>query len=392
MKARLITEGIYWMGAIDWDRRLFDAFMPLPDGTSYNAYLVRGSEKTALIDTVDCSMGFTLLSQLRDIPKMDYIIIQHAEQDHAGALPQVIERFDNAEVLTTPSGRDMILELFCVPEARIRTVADGDVVSLGDKNLKIVYTPWVNWPECFMTYVTEEKILFTSDFFSSHLAATDLFADDQYRTREAAKRYYAGLLMPFRKLIRKNLEKIREYQVELIAPHHGLLYDQPLFIMESYLDWTSDIPKNNVVIPYVSMYGSTESMAQYVTTALAEQGVKVFPFNMLTADVGKMAMALVDAATIVFGTPTVNFGPHPEIYYGAHLADSLRPKTRFASIIGSYGWRSEAVEQVSELLPNLHVEILPPVLAKGYPKEEALRGLDNLAGSIAEKHLENGFI
>lgn len=392
MKARKINESIYWMGAIDWDRRLFDALIPLPDGTSYNAYLVQGSEKTVLLDTVDPTMVDVLLSQLASVPKVDYIVAHHAEQDHSGAIPHVLEMYEDAKVLTTPKGKGMLVDHLCIPEGQVIAVEDGEVLSLGDKTLEFIFTPWVHWPETMVTYLQEECILFSCDFFGSHLATTDLYVTDEARVYEAAKRYYAEIMMPFRKVIQKNLDKIGSREIALIAPSHGPIYDRPAFIVNAYRDWVSEKPQNIVVLPYVSMHGSTKKMVEYLVDALTERGITVYQFDLVVTDIGKLAIALVDAATIVIGTPTVHVGPHPLVFYAAHLANALRPKLKFASIIGSYGWSSKAIEQIAGLIPNLKVEILSPVLCKGFPRESDFDALDELAAAIAGKHKEHNLI
>jgi flavorubredoxin len=389
VKPKKIRENVYWMGAVDWDRRLFDALIPLPDGTSYNAYLIQGSEKTALLDAVDPSMVDVLLFQLEGVQNIDYVIAHHAEQDHSGVIPKVLEKYQNAKVLTTPKGKGMLIDLLCIPGERFVTVDDRETLSLGDKTLEFIYTPWVHWPETMSTYLWEDKILFSCDFFGSHLATSDLYVTDEARVYEAAKRYYAEIMMPFRKAIQKNLEKIKGYEIGLIAPSHGPVYDRPAFIIDAYRDWISDDPKNVLVLPYVSMHGSVAKMAQYLVGALVEKGITVYQFNLAATDIGKLAIALVDAATIVIGTPTVHIGPHPNVFYAAHLANALRPKLRFASVIGSYGWSSKAVEQIADLIPNLKVEILDPVLCRGFPREADFKALDNLAATIAEKHKEH---
>ena len=392
MKARKIDEGIYWMGAIDWDRRLFDSLIPLPDGTSYNAYLVQGSEKTVLLDTVDPSMADILLSQLASVPRVDYIVAHHAEQDHSGAIPRVLERYEDAKVLTTPKGKGMLIDLLCIPERRVIAVEDGEVLSLGDKTLEFIFTPWVHWPETMVTYLRQERVLFSCDFFGSHLATTDLYVTDEARVYEAAKRYYAEIMMAFRKMIQRNLDKIGSREIALIAPSHGPIYDRPAFIVNAYQDWTSEEPQNIVVLPYISMHGSTRAMVEYLVSALAERGITVHQFDLAVTDIGKLAIVLVDAATIVIGTPTVHVGPHPLVLYAAHLANALRPKLRFASIIGSYGWSSKAIEQIAGLIPNLKAEILSPVLCRGFPRESDFDALDKLAAAIARKHEEHNLL
>jgi flavorubredoxin len=241
------------------------------------------------------------------------------------------------------------------------------------------------------TYLREEKILFSCDFFGSHIATTDLYAIDQGRVYEAAKRYYAEIMMPFRKIIAKNLDKIRNLDIDLIAPSHGPIYDRPDFILDAYRDWGSDEPKNVVVIPYISMHGSTNRMVEYLVRMLSERGVSVHQFDLAVTDIGKLAMTLVDAATIVVGTPTVRVGAHPLAAYAAFLANILSPKARFASVIGSYGWSTKAVEQIAGLIPNLKVEVLEPVLCKGRATEPVFESLERLADTIASKHRENKF-
>jgi flavorubredoxin len=392
MKARQIKTNVCWVGAIDWDRRLFDALIPLPDGTSYNAYMVQGSQKVALIDTVDPSMTEVLMAYLEDVPAIDYVIANHAEQDHSGSIPQVLAKYTNAKVVTTPKGKDLLMALLLVPEDRFITVNDGETLSLGDKTLEFIHAAWVHWPETMLTYLREDKMLFPCDLFGSHLATTDLYVSNEGQVYEAAKRYFAEIMMPFRTSIEKHLERLNRYKIDVIAPSHGPMYDKPSFILEAYRSWVFDPPKNIVVLPYISMHGSTQKMVEYFVGALADRGVTVKQFNLAVTDIGKLAMALVDAATMVIGTPTVLVGPHPSIAYAAFLANALRPRIQFISIIGSYGWGSKAVEQLTAMIPNLKAEVLSPVTSKGLPGEEDLRSLDNLASTIATKHKERGFV
>jgi flavorubredoxin len=392
MKARKIKDRIYWMGSVDWDRRLFDSLVPLPDGTSYNAYLIEGSEKTVLLDSVDPAMADELLGQLEGVTKIDYIISHHAEQDHSGTIPQVLEKYPAAKLISTHRAKGMLIDLLRIPDESFITVEDGEILSLGDKTLKFIHTPWVHWPETMVTYLEEDRILFSCDFFGSHIAATDLYVTDEGRVYEAAKRYFAEIMMPFRNVIEKNLEKLASYDIEMIAPSHGQIYPRPAFIIDAYRDWILGPPRNTVVLPYVSMHESTKQMVDYFVSALVERGVGVEQFNLEVTDIGKLAMALVDAATIVVGTPTILAGPHPYAAYAAFLANALRPKTKFLSIIGSYGWGGKTVETLAGMIPNLKVEVIDPVLCKGVPSEDDFKALDELAAAIAEKHKEHNLI
>jgi flavorubredoxin len=393
MKPREISRGVYWLGAIDWDRRLFDALIPLPDGTSYNSYLIKGSEKTVLIDAVDPAMVDVLVDNLDQlqVEKIDYVIANHAEQDHSGAIPQVLEKYPEAQVVVTPKCKELLMNLLLIPERRLRIVDDKEAISLGDKTLEFLHAPWVHWPETMLTYLREDRILFPGDLFGSHLATTDLYVTDGGQAYEAAKRYYAEIMMPFRSNIEKHLEKLKDYTIDVIAPSHGPLHNKPEFILSAYRSWVGDEPENIVVLPYISMHGSTRRMVEYLVGALVQRGVTVKQFDLAATDIGKLAMALVDAATVVIGTPTVMVGPHPNVAYAAFLVNALRPKLRFISIIGSFGWGSRAVEQLAAMIPNLKAEILEPVLAKGFPREADFKALDNLAESIARKHKEAHF-
>jgi len=386
VQARKIGVGIHWVGAIDWDRRLFDELIPLPDGTSYNAYLVKGSEKIALIDTVDPAKADVLLARLKDVPRLDYLIVQHVEQDHSGSVQAVLDRYPQARVVCTPKATGMIVDHLGVAEDRITAVESGETLCLGDRTFEFIHAPWVHWPETMLTYLREDRVLFTCDLFGSHLATTDLYAKDRERVYEAAKRYYAEIMMPFRTTIEKHLEMLKPYEISTIAPSHGPLYDDPTFILDAYRTWVLDPPRNLVVLPYTSMHGSTAVMVEHLTAALVERGVTVEPFNMTVTDLGRLAITLVDAATVVFGAPTVLTGAHPNVVTAAYLTNALRPKLKHASVIGSYGWGGKAPEQLKGLMGSLKVEWLEPVMCRGLPAAQDLDTLNRLADTIAERH------
>jgi flavorubredoxin len=370
MSIRKLKPDIYSVGAIDWDRRLFDELIPLPEGTSYNAYLINNLEHLG-------------------IKNIDLVISHHAEQDHSGSIPVILNRYENAKVVTNPKCKSMLMDLLSIPDEKFITVNDGETLSLGNKTLQFIYTPWVHWPETMSTYLLEDKILFSCDFFGSHLASGELLAKDNPQVYRSAKRYYAEIMMPFRAIISKNLDKLKDLDIKVIAPSHGPVYDEPKLILDAYRDWVSDEVKNEVVLPYVSMHGSTKKMVEYLVDALMQRGIGVKPFDLTRTDIGELAMALVDTATVVIATPTVLSGAHPSAAYAAFLTNALRPKAKFVSLIGSFGWGGKTLEQTKALLGNLKAEILKPVLVKGYPKAEDLEKLDALADEIILKHKEH---
>ncbi|MEF8873710.1 MAG: FprA family A-type flavoprotein [Candidatus Thermoplasmatota archaeon] len=394
MAVRKLVDQIYEVGAEHHDRELFDELIPLPNGTSYNAYLIIGSEKTALLDTVDPSKEAKLFKNLDklDIDEIDYIVSHHAEQDHSGSIPAVLERFPEAEVVTNSKCKKALLDHLHVPEDKVRVMENNEELSLGDKSLEFISMPWVHWPETLVTYLKEKNILFSCDFFGSHLATSNLYVQNQKKVYLSAKRYYAEIMMPFRESIKGHLAKIDDMDIDIIAPSHGPIYRDPEFILEAYEEWVDDKTQEEVIVPYVSMHGSTEKMVEHFVDYLIDNGVSVSPFNLTTTDLGQLAMSLVDASTVVIGSPTVLVGPHPKAVYAAHLFNSLRPKTRYASLIGSYGWGGRMPEQIKDSLGNFQGEFLEPVVSKGLPSDEDMKKIEELADKIIEKQKKDGLV
>lgn len=394
MKENQIKQDIFYVGAIDSERRIFDELIPLPDGTTYNSYIIKGSEKTVLIDSVDPDKRDVLFDNLdkAGVERIDYIVAQHGEQDHSGSIPFLLDAYPMAKVITNAKCKAELMDLLLIDESIFIVVEDGQEISIGSKTLRFIFTPWVHWPETMSTYVPEDKILFSCDFFGSHLAKDSLYTDNPQDIYIPAKRYYAEIMSPFRSVIRKNLEKIAGLEIEIIAPSHGPLHKGKDFIFGCYKDWASEALKNEVLVAYISMHGSTSKIAEYFISALEKRNITVRAFNLADADIGEIAMALVDAATAVIGSPTVLAGTHPKAIFAAFLVKALRPKTKFLSVIGSFGWGGKMVEQLADLLGSVGAEILEPVLVKGFPKEEDFKMLDSLADKILQKHKELGLI
>jgi flavorubredoxin len=394
MKENQIKQDIFYVGAVDSERRIFDELIPLPEGTTYNSYIIKGSEKTVLIDSVDPTKKDVLFDNLgkASVEKIDYIIAHHGEQDHSGSIPFLLEAYPAAKVVTNAKCKSELVDLLLIDEGKFIVIEDGQEISIGNKTLRFIFTPWVHWPETMVTYIPEDKILFSCDFFGSHLAMDKLYFDNPEDNYIRAKRYYAEIMSPFRSVIRKNLEKITDLDIEIIAPSHGPLHKGKDFIFGCYRDWASEDVKNEVLIAYISMHGSTEKITDYFIKALEKRKITVRAFNLADADIGEIAMALVDAATAVIGSPTVLAGTHPKAIFAAFLVKALRPKTKFLSVIGSYGWGGKMVEQLADMLGSVGAEILEPVLVKGFPKEADLKLLDNLADKIVQKHTGLGIV
>lgn len=388
MGAEQIRSRIYYVGVRDWEARLFDQLIPLPDGTSYNSYLIQGSDRTALIDAVDPKGASQLLANLQqlNLERLDYLVVNHAEQDHSGSISAVLSRYPEATVVCNKQCRKFLLSLHDISPERIDTIKHKDTLSLGDLTLQFLFNQWVHWPETMSTYLLEERILFSCDLFGSHLAVSELFYPDECRLLEAAKRYYAEIMMPFRGYIKKHLRSFSEISIDLIAPSHGPLYAQPSLIVDAYGEWISDKVSNAVLIPYVSMHGSVQAMVEYLTEALIRRGLKVVPFNIVEGDIGQLAIEAVDAASLVVGTSVMLYRPHPHAAFAAQLLNALKPKTRFAAVIGSYGWSSGALHDVKEMLSQLSVEFLSEVFSEGHPTQATLEQLDQLAETLWQRH------
>ncbi len=394
MKFQEIKNGIYYCGLNDCDRRIFDELIPLEHGTSYNSYLVKGSEKTAIIDTMYPPKTKEYIKRLTEnqVGKVDYIVANHGEQDHSGSIPALLEKYPNAIVVTNPKVAENIKSMLHVPAEKIKIIADGEELSLGDKTLKFIFAPGVHWPDTMFTYIKEDNVICTCDFLGAHYTFSDIFAVESEELTKSAKRYYAEIMMPFRMMCKKYTQMIKDMNVDMILPSHGPVYTNPAYILDLYADWTSDLPKNLVALPYVSMYESTKEMIDYLAEKLEAKGINTFKFDIVDDDLGDLAMALVDAATIVMGTSMVLAGPHPMAVNVAYLAAVLRPKAKFASLVGSYGWGGNLFGLIADLLKPLKLDLIEPLQVKGKPTEEDLKKLDAMAEQIYEKHKSIGIV
>lgn len=389
-----IKNSIYYCGLNHRERKLFDELIPLPMGTTYNSYLIKASEKTVLVDTMYPQKTQEYIKNLEaaGVNHIDYIVCNHGEQDHSGSLPALLEKFPKAVILTNEKCKDLVQSMLLIDEKHFQVVKDGEEISLGDKTLKFIFAPWVHWPDTMFTYIKEDKVIFTCDFLGSHFPFENIFAPESPELLLSAKRYYAEIMMPFRKFCHKYVSLLKTMDIELILTSHGPAYQNPDFILNEYEQWASDNCKNEVIIPYVSMYESTKEMVDYLEQKLTEKGLIVKPFDVVNEDLGELAMELVDAATVVFGSSMVLAGPHPAAVTAAYLAGLLRPKTKFVSFIGSYGWGGILTEKLEQALSALKCEKLPPVIVKGKPKGEDFSKLDILAQEIFEKHKAIGLL
>ncbi len=393
MSVLTICDHVLEVGAAHPDRKLFDCLMPTPHGTTYNAYLIIGDSKTALIDAVDPEKVDVLMQNLTDagVERLDYLINLHTEQDHSGSNAAVMRRFPGVQLVAGAKARDLAVTHLHIPEDKIMVVKEGDTLDLGNKTLRFMMIPFAHWPDNTMAYLEEDRILFSSDLFGSHYATVKAFSTSSAEQLLAAKTYFAEIMMPFRPHIAKYTARVRELAPRLIAPAHGPVWYDPDNILGKYEKWTSDKVKPIVAIPYISMHDSTRVMVDRLAVKLSENGISIICRDLgsqpdsLTIETGHFIADLVDAAAIVLATPTVLAGPHPNMAYAALVANAMRPKTRFMGVMGSYGWGSKAVEVIESLTSNLKAERLECLMVKGLPTQDDLERIDAYAADLAAK-------
>jgi len=386
-----IVEGVYWVGARDWNRRMLDALIPLPNGTTYNAYLIIGSNKKALIDTVNPGFEKELedkVAQVVNPTDIDYVIMNHAEPDHAGSIPYIMALNTKAKLVTTAKGAKMAQIFYKVPEERIIAVRDGETLDLGGKTLQFIEAPMLHWPETMFTYLKENKILFPCDFFGSH-AAKGLYDDEIEELLVFAQRYYGEIMMPFRVMGQKALEKIKDLPIDVIAPSHGPIHRNPARILNVYRIWSNGETKQKAIVVYVSMWGSTEKMIKPIVDTLTSEGIEVALYNLTVSDIGDVAKDLVDSRVIVLGAPTVLGGAHPLAVYVAYLVKALKPPAKFGAVLSSYGWGGGAIKNIQEVIGPSKLEIVGALEINGPPSEEDIKQIVDLGKTIANKIKES---
>jgi len=382
-----IARDVFWVGSKDWNRRMFDALVPLPQGTSYNAYLVKGKEKTALIDTVN--PGFEKefeekINLVSSLEKLDYLIMNHAEPDHSSAIRYIMDRAPDSVLVTTDRGVKMASLYHDLPDTRIKVVAEGDSLELGGKTLHFIEAPWLHWPETMFTYLPEDEVLFPCDFFGAH-TAQGVYDEDLEDLIPLAKRYYGEIMMPFGKMGAKALAKIKDLNIKIIAPSHGPIYKNPRRILEPYAKWTAGETENKALIVYVSMWGSTELMVRTIAETLLKEGIDVVMYDLAVSDTGDIARELVDSRAIILGAPTVLAGMHPLALYGTYLVKALNPPAKYGVILGSFGWGGGALKQAGEILVPSKMEVVGTLQVKGKPREEDLKKVEEIGRELAQK-------
>ncbi|MCD4792852.1 MAG: FprA family A-type flavoprotein [Bacteroidales bacterium] len=387
MKIKEIKENIFSVGAIDRDVRNFHGYLT-QRGTTYNAYLVI-DEKITLIDTVKANFADNLISRIKQIidpSKIDYIISNHVEQDHSGAIPKILEYAPNATIITCPNG-DKGLRAHYKKDWNFKIVKTGDKVSLGKRSLEFVLTPMVHWPDNMVAYMPEEKILFSNDSFGQHYASSERFDDECPLDIiiEEAKKYYANIVLPYGKQVQKELEAASALDIEMIAPSHGVIWRSNINkIIPLYQKWSKNETIKKAVIVYDTMWKSTEIMANALQEVFEEKDFSTSVRNLQFNHISDIMTELIDAEYICVGSPTLNSTMMPSVAGFLTYMSGLAPKGRKAISFGSYGWGGKTMDEINNFFEKTGFDIIASEKIKYIPGEEELEQFKKL---LSEKIL-----
>jgi flavorubredoxin len=380
MKAVEIKENIYWVGGIDWDLRDFHGYLT-QRGSTYNAYLII-DEKITLIDTVKHYLYDEMIERISDIidpTKIDYIISNHVEMDHSGGLPKLMEVATNAKLITSPKGKAGLIAHY-KKDWDFQIAKSGESLNIGKRNLNFVLTPMVHWPDNMVTYIPEEKLLFSNDALGQHYASSERFDDetDFDIVMEEAKKYYANIVMPYGRQVQGVLKAVADLDIDIIAPSHGVIWRTFVpEIIEKYKKWSANEYDEKALIIYDSMWDSTKKVAYAIQSAFEEKGISTKILNLDVNHRSDIITEVLTAKYICVGSPTLNNNMLPSVAAFLTYLKGLAPKNRIGLAFGSYGWGGQSIGQVEDVLKECKFETLDPIKVQYIPDESQLEEIKN---------------
>lgn len=385
-----IKEGIYAVGAIDWNVRSFHGYTT-NRGATYNAYLII-DDRITLIDTVKSPFTEELIKRIEEIvpvEKIDYLVSNHVEMDHSGAIPAIMKLAPKATIVTSAPNGISGLKAHYGDKYNYLPVKSGDTISLGKRTLSFVGTPMLHWPDNMVTYCPEEKILFSNDAFGQHFASAERFDDqvDLDQVMQEALKYYANILMLYSSAMEKTLPIVESLDIEMIAPSHGVIWRSHVAeIMDKYAYWCTEENENKALVVYDSMWHSTEKMAHAIVEGLAKKGIKTLLYDLKSVHISDIMCEVLKAKYIFVGSPTLNRCMLPTVASFLCYLKGLSLKNKKSFAFGSYGWGGQGVVDVHQQLTNIGYEMLmEPIKIKYIPTDEQLAELEALADKIIEK-------
>ena len=371
-----LKNGIYWVGAIDWSIRDFHGY-ETPRGTSYNNYLIM-DEQVTLVDTVKHSFVSDMVRNIKrlvDPAKIQNVIVNHIENDHATSLGAIMQLTPDANVYITEKGKKGIARFFDISKWNINVVKTGDTLNIGSRNLAFLETPMLHWPDSMMTYIPEDKLLMSQDGFGQHIASAERFDDEyihahsQAELDDAIADYYANILMPFGPIIKSKLAEVQKLglDIEMIAPDHGVIWRKfPQKIVQDYLDMADGKAELSVAIIYDTMWQSTEMMTVPLMQGIIDEGVGCRVVKLRANARSVAVKEFWKARGALIGSPTLNNLMFPTIASFLTYLRGLKPKNRIVGAFGSYGWGGGGVKNVYEELGKMAVEVYEPGIEAYY--------------------------
>jgi len=391
-----ILKDVHWVGAIDWNIRDFHGYS-IYRGTTYNAFLVM-DEKVTLFDTVKQGFRSELLHHIRriiDPTTIDYLVVNHAEMDHSGLVPEVVDLVKPEKIFCSERGRKALLAHFHREDWPYEVVKTGDTISLGKRTVRFIETRMLHWPDSMFSYIPEDRLLISSDAFGQHVATTERFDDEvdlSMLLRHAAK-YYANIILPFSNLVQKLLSLVKEMdlEVDMIAPDHGVIWRRNRGkILECYDEWSQQRSRVKALVIYDTMWHSTERMAKAIVDGLVQEGVSVRMFDLATNHRSDIITEVLDAGALVIGSPTLNNGMLPRMADLLHYMKGLRPANKIGAAFGSYGWSGEAVKLINAIMEEMKFTVIDPGINVQYvPAHDDLGKCVELGRKVA-KALKEG--
>ena len=377
MSVLKILPDIYSVGVVDWNVRVFHGHTYSTNrGSTYNAYLIV-DDKVALVDTVYGPFAGELIENIREIipvEKIDYVITNHVETDHSGALPAIMKLCPKAKVLGTEKCKEGLYKHY-YGSWDFQVVKTGDKLKLGKRTLTFLEAPMIHWPDSMFTYCPEEELLLPNDAFGQHYATSERFDDevDQCALMDEAIKYYANILWPLGSIILKKIEEVQKLNIpiRMIAPSHGIIWRRdPMKIIKAYVSWAKNETKPKIVVAYESMWGATEKMARKIVEGIADAGISVKLFDVATSDRTEIIKEMLDAKGFVFGSSTHDNDMLPNIGGFLEFVKGLKPKNRLACVFGSYGWAGGAAKEIEGVLSETGIELAAPSLTVKYVPDE----------------------
>ncbi|MFA5514706.1 MAG: FprA family A-type flavoprotein [Desulfuromonadales bacterium] len=369
-----IRPNLHYVGSKHPQLKIFDELFPTRNGTTYNSFLLRGAEKTVLIDTVKAPFAGDLLGKLDDlgVQRLDYIVVNHTEPDHTGALGDILRRFPEAIILCTRPGHNFLWQIFNLP-LKTQVVADGDEIDLGGRTLRFFLAPNLHWPDTMFSYLPEERILFSCDAFGAHFCDDGLYNDEVSDFQKEFAFYFDSIMRPFKDKVREAVAKIKDLPIDMVCPSHGpLLRHHPKAAINAYKNW-SQPPSNGkkVLLLTLSPHGNTRDMAAFVRQGLESRGLEVAERAIIELPPQDLRDLLEETDALVVATPTINRDAPPPIWQNLALLSSVTPRGKIGAVFGSYGWSGEAVKLVEERLSGLKYKLaVPGLLFRFKPTEE----------------------